>query len=57
MTNLRNMIRSRWWWVLVVVVWLVWTLGILQVRDGSNLGFPIAIGLTILVVVMQTVSI
>ena len=42
--------------MLVVVAWLVWSLGILQVRNGSNLGFPIAISLTTLVIVMQAVE-
>ena len=58
MTNLRNMIRSRWWWGIVVVVWMLALLGIYPYIPGVPVTVNIgpALDLTFLVVVMQAVE-
>ena len=50
--SLRNLIRSQWWWAVVLVLWVFAFLGVFQsIKTGVNLGFPIAIVATLVVLV------
>ena len=51
--SLRNLVRSQWWWAVVIVLWMFALLGVFQVRDGINWGFPIAIVAFLIVVVAK----
>ncbi len=51
--SLRNIVRSRWLWVAVVVAWVVCFLRILQVREGPNLGLLLGMVVTLLVVLAK----
>jgi hypothetical protein len=53
MMSLRNLIRSQGWWAVVIVLWMLALLGVFQVRDGINWGFPIAIMITLIIVVAK----
>ena len=48
--SIRNIVRDWRWWVVVFVMWMVGSLGIL------DLGLLIALWLTILVIVMKVVE-
>lgn len=51
--SLRSLVRSQWWWMVVLVLLVFAFLGVFQVRDGINWGFPIAIMVTLIVVVAK----
>ncbi len=56
--SLRNMIRSRWWWVLVAVMWMLALFGIYPHVPGLTVTVNIgpALDLTFLVAVVQAVE-
>ena len=51
--SLRSLIRSQWWWMVVFVLLVFSLLGVFQVRDGINWGFPITIVAFIIVIVVK----
>ena len=54
--SLRSLIKNKWWWAVVLVLWAFAFLGVFQVREGINWGFPIAIMVTLLILVAKAVE-
>ena len=55
--SLRSLVRSQWWWAVVLVLWAFAFLGVFQsITTGINWGFPIAIMVTLLVLVAKAVE-
>ena len=56
--SLRNLIRSRWWWAVVLVLWVLDFFGVfvitnIQTGQTINLGFVPILMLTIVVLVAK----
>ena len=52
--SMRNLVRSQWWWAVVLVLWAFAFLGVFQsIKTGINWGFPIAIMVTLIIVVAK----
>ena len=55
--SLRSLVKSQWWWVVVLVLWVFALLGVFQsITTGINWGFPIAIVATFLVLVAKAME-
>ena len=54
--SLRSLVRSQGLWAVVIVLWMLALLGVFQVRDGINWGWPIAIIGTLVVAAVKGVE-
>ena len=50
--SLRNLVRSQWWWAVVLVLWVLALLGIFP-GDITGVNLMVALPLTILVIVAK----
>ena len=50
--SLRNLVRSQWWWMVVLVLWVLAVLGIFP-GDITGVNLMVALPLTILVIVAK----
>ena len=50
--SLRKIVRSQWWWVVVLVLWVLAVLGIFP-GDITGVNLMVALPLTILVIVAK----
>ena len=54
--SLRSLVRSRWLWAVVIVLWMFAVLKVFQVRGGINWGLPIAVMATLIVAGLKAVE-
>ena len=54
--SLRSLVRSRWLWAVVIVLWMFAVLKVFQVRGGINWGLTIAVMATLIVAGLKAVE-